>query len=346
MSKFTAVGGDVFAGAFSYGIRMAGFDVPIHLENINYGVDTAQLNFPHTEFRVGAENWHPEKIKGVDLLFSNPPCAPWSNLSAGRACTWDKDPRLSCIDNLMDAALKMKVKTYIWESVTVAWGKGRSFVDERAKMFIAKGYHVTILIQNNLYLGAPQNRRRMLFIAHKHPLVWPKLVTKHPTIGEVLKGTKAPEKEKIWLKPGDKLLWEKANQPSNRGKWSAVYRDMTPTQQKKIHCKPSFLSNRLNRDEISNVFFPGHSTHPDEPRRLSYSESLALCGLPQTWKVANTSFGYVAGILVRTVLAPVGTWIGLAVKDGLAMPPLKGKPKYTLVTITSPEIKTEELTHA
>ena len=345
VKELVAVGGDIFAGSFTHGVKRAGFKVGIHLEHGDYGVATAKLNFPDLDVHVGVENWHPEKIKGVDFLYTNPPCAPWSTLSVGRALTWDKDPRLSCIDTLMEAGLSMKVKAFAWESVTQAWGKGRSFVDEKARMWMEKGYHVTILIQNNLFLGAPQSRKRMFFIAHKHPLIWPALVTKHKTVSQLIKGTKVTENEKLWLKPGDKILWEKA--VTNKGKWSAVYRNMTDKQKEKIHCKPSFLSSRLFNDQICTVLFPGHTSHPDEPRRLAYQEMLALCGLPKTWQVDDYNFNYVSGILVRCVLSPVGTWLGRAVRDGLLEhPPLRGKPQYRLVTITTPTIKEEEITYA
>jgi site-specific DNA-cytosine methylase len=339
-SRPIAVGGDVFAGAFTYGIVQAGFDVNVHLEHVPYGVKTAKLNFPHLDIRIGVENWHPETLKKVDFLYSNPPCAPWSTLSAGRAHTWDKDPRLSCVETLMEAGLTMKVKAFAWESVTQAWGKGRSFVNEKAKLWMDRGYHVTVLIQNNLYLGAPQNRRRMFFIAHQHPLVWPKVVTKHPTIGELIKKVKVKSADHFKgnaATEGDVLLWHEC--PQHHHSFSRTYKALPVSKQKKIRCKPNWLAKRYRSDEVSHVFFPGSVWHPTEPRRFTYKEMLAICGLPQTWQIETDKFGPIGGLLSRTVLAPAGEWLGRAVLVGLTLPKLRGKPTYNLVKILSSEIE-------
>lgn len=342
-SKFIAVGGDVFAGAFTHGIKQAGFDVGIHLEHGNYGVKTVKLNYPDLDIRIGVDQWKPETIRNVDFLYTNPPCAPWSTLSAGRANTWDVDPRLDCVDTLMDAGLAMKVKAFAWESVTPAWGKGRSFVDKKAKLWMSRGYHVTILLQNNLYLGAPQNRRRMFFIAHLHPLVWPKIVTKHPTIGEVLKKVKPMKSEiKVMATGGDAILWERCKK--FRNSFSDTYRSLPEGMKKKyVGGKPNWLAKRMEFDDICPVFFPGSVWHPEEPRRFTYREQLALCGLPLTWKCESDKLGPAAALLTRTVLSPVGTWLGNAVKDGLLKPKLRGEPIYRVVKIMSPTIEEEIL---
>lgn len=338
MKRLVAVGGDVFAGAFSYGVQQAGFEVNVHLEHGNYGIKTAKLNFPDLDIRVGVNEWRPETLKGVDLLFCNPPCAPWSTLSAGRSYTWNKDPRLDCIETLVDAALVMKVKAFIWESVCPAWSKGRGFVDDKARKFMEAGYSITVLLQNNLYLGAAQSRKRMLFIAHKHPLVWPTIVTKHPTIGDVLKKVKPLKgEEKVTAKNGDALLWERC--AKYRYSFSDAYRSLSDKAKKSYKGgKPNWLAKRLRFDEICPVFFPGSVWHPEEPRRFTYREQLALCGLPMTWKCETDKFGPVGSLLVRTVLAPVGTWIAIAIRDGLAQPSLK-KPTYNLVKLLKPTME-------
>jgi site-specific DNA-cytosine methylase len=342
MSRHLAVGGDVFAGAFTQGVVQAGFDVNVHLEHVPYGIKTSMLNFPNLDIRVGVENWHVENLKKVDLLYCNPPCAPWSTLSAGRAYTWDQDPRLSCIDTLMEAGLKMKVKAYIWESVTVAWGKGRSFVDEKAKLWLANGYHVTVLIQNNLYLGAPQCRKRMFFVAHQYPLVWPKLTLKFPTIRQLIKGIKVKESEKWLPTEGDRILWEES--AKYRGQFNVTYKALSEAKRKRVRCKPNWLAKRFDLDQVCPVFFPGSVWHPTEPRRFTYKEMLAICGLPLTWKCETDKLGPVGGLLSRTVLAPAGRWIATAIRDGFDQPRLnKRKPTYKLVKILSPDIKEEIL---
>lgn len=340
--QFTAIGGDVFAGAFTHGITRAGFTVRTHLEHVPYGVKTSKLNFPDVDIRIGKENWDLKTLRSVDLLYSNPPCAPWSVLSTGRKHKWDADPRLDCVETLMDAALTLKVKTFAWESVTQAWTAGRGFVDKKAKLWMDRGYHVTILVQNNLYLGAPQNRKRVFFIAHQHPLIWPKLHTKHPTVGELIKRVKV--KPADHFKPpdhGDLILWERC--PKHQFKFRNAYAALPAGLKKKVRCIPNWLAKRYRVDEISSVFFGGSVWHPTEPRRFTLKEMLEISGLPQDWKMETDKFGPITGLLSRTVLAPVGEWLGHAVKNGLEKPKLRGEPRYRLVKILTPTIEEEEL---
>ena len=342
MSELIAVGGDVFAGAFTQGVMKAGFKVNVHLEHGQFGVKTAKLNFPHLDIRIGVDNWRPETLKRVSLMYANPPCAPWSSASHGRASAWDVDPRLDCIHTLMNAGLVIKPKAWIWESVTQAWSKGRVFVDEVAKTWMKNGYSVTILIQNNMYLGAPQNRRRMLFIAHKHPLVYP-AITKPQTLREVLK----PFQKLKSKHPGRKaegmnlFLWEKSIK--HAGYFAAARKYMTEAECKKYGYRlHSFLTKRYRLDEVCPVFFPASVWHPTEPRNFHYEEMLALSGLPKTWELENYGLGPIACLLSRTVLAPVGTWIATAVKDGLTKRPLT-KPTYQLVELLKGTLTTTPL---
>ena len=332
MSKLIAVGGDVFAGAFTYGVTQAGFDVNVHLEHGQFGVKTALLNFPHLDIRIGVENWHPENLKRVSLMYANPPCAPWSSASHGRAAAWDVDPRLDCIHTLMQAGLVVKPKAWVWESVTQAWKKGRVFVDDVARTWIKAGYSVTVILQNNMYLGAPQNRKRMLFVAHRHPLVFPAL-TKPRTLAEVIKPFRKIKSKHPGVKAeGMNLyLWEKS--VAHAGGFAATRRRMTEAECKKhgyrLH---SFLTRRYRADHVCPVFFPASVWHPTEPRNFHYEEMLALSGLPQSWQLESYKLGPIACLLSRTVLAPIGTWIATAVKDGLVKRPIM-KPSYQLVEI-------------
>jgi site-specific DNA-cytosine methylase len=324
-----ALAGNVFGGPFIKGVLDAGFNVVAQLEHNDYGVRTSKLNFPWLDIRVGKESWHLEDFTNIDFMFTNPPCAPWSTASGNKGCDWSEDPRLDCISSLVQAGLVVKPKVWMWESVVTCFTKGRSFLDARAAEWMEAGYHVSILLQNNLYLGAPQNRKRMFFIAHRSPLLFPPF-TKPRTVDEVLAEVEILESEKIYAKRiFDEAVWEKSL--DHNGKFLASYHALPEDYQ--TGTKPGFLSQRLRGDEPCPVLFPINAWHPHEPRKLVYGEVLALCGLPQTWQLETYTESAVSGLLSRCVLAPVGKWMAEAVKAGLDWDELDPPPKFNIYDV-------------
>ncbi len=188
MSKLTALGMDIFAGTFTHGIKAAGYDVLAQLEHGMYGVKTCRLNYPTLDVRVGKESWKPKDFKNkVDFMYCNPPCAAWSTARSGQGGSWETQvSRLSCVDDCVNVGLEVRPKAWCWESVTNAWRMGQRFVLHQAERWNDAGYHCTVLLQDNQFLGAAQERQRMFLIAHRHPLVWPKL-TETTTVGEAFK---------------------------------------------------------------------------------------------------------------------------------------------------------------
>jgi len=337
MSAPTALAGNVFAGSFSLGVKQAGFRVLGQLEHNDYGIGTAKLNFPRLEIRYPEENWSPEDYAGkVDLFFTNPPCAPWSQWGSGKADSWKTDDRTSCVTTLVGAAMIVQPKTFIWESVCGAWTKGREFVDAQARKFFDHGYHVTILLQNNMYLGAPQNRKRFIFFAHKHPLLFPKY-TEPMTLRDAIGKVKSPKDqlEEAELGEWESRIWGLADR--TRGSLRGAYLNQLPGRFKKKRGRgqtiPSFMATRLEWDKTPGII-TYHRCHPDESRHLTMNEKLALHGLPLTWKY--TSANVTATEITRAVLTPVGRWLAQGVKRGLKKPALKGAPQYTLLDYRKP----------
>ena len=77
-----AVGMHIFAGGFAVGVERAGFDIEAHYEDGTYGVATFQHNRPGVPVHTKYVDW-PAPAGHVDLLYANPPCAPFSQI--GRA---------------------------------------------------------------------------------------------------------------------------------------------------------------------------------------------------------------------------------------------------------------------
>jgi len=321
-----AVAGDVFAGLFAYGIRRAGFRVDTHLAHTDYGIEMYKANFKSHDVRIGKENWDLSKLRRKErphLFFTNPPCAPWSNAGHGSRFRKGeaKDDRPEWIIDLMNAAFEMRADTWVWESVTEAWRRGQDFVLSRAEECLSHGYSVTVLLQNNLYLGAPQNRRRMLFIAHRYPIVFPRFKLKHPTVREVLKGVSPGSTVGCDISPKEWSLYSAVGKEG--GPLSAHYSNkMTDKERKRIDItpgmKPSFLARRLANDKTCPVFIKNTFTyHPTLPRYTTWNEGLALAGAPKTWKRTASNLVDNTHLLGRGVLPAVGKWIGTAVATGI-----------------------------
>jgi site-specific DNA-cytosine methylase len=329
--QLTALGGDTFAGLFTLGVKQAGFKVLGTLENCDYGAKTMRLNHPEVEQFIGHENWGDvgRYATQVDLMFTQPPCAPWSAARGGNQTTWRNDPRLSWTPNLIDAALVIQPKAYVWESVCNAWRHGREYVLEQAQKFANAGYSVTVLLQNNMYLGCSQDRPRMFMIAHKHPLVWPPLTAPVP-VGKLLKTVKVPKRDHRPLcDEYNQYLWEQA--ATLKGSMRRAH-DLAPLELRTGRF-PCFLDRRLMTDKVAPVLLGGKASrlHPTEPRYLDVKEYLAMCGMADVdWQWCNSSIDTLARELSRSVMPPVGKWLAEAVKAGLAQRPMK-VPQYRVV---------------
>jgi len=339
--QLTALAGDVFAGLFTAGVKQAGFKVLGTLEHTDYGAKTARLNHPEVEQHLKVTDWGADgpasRYTGkVDFMFTNPPCALWSQARGKPKAAWQSpDPRLSWAPDLIEAGLVIQPKAWCWESVTNAWRHGHEFVIEQAQKWANAGYSATVLLQNNMYLGVPQIRPRMFLIAHKHPLVWPEL-TEPVTVGQALKGLKPKESEKQYLDDDLKMLWEAAG--NGRDLFHAFHglsgEDQQAFRERTGRGAPSFLVKKLRTDRPSKVILGGLITlHPTEPRYLTYAEYLRLCGAPVDWVPSSSSLSTTTAELSRAVMPPVGRWLATAVAEGLKQRPLKA-PQYRLVDLS------------
>lgn len=339
--QFTALAGDVFAGTFTAGVKQAGFKVLAGLEHSDYGAKTHALNHPEVTQHLKVTDWGESgpagRYKGkVDFMFCNPPCALWSQARGRGMTAWQQpDPRLSWAPDLIDACMVVQPKVWCWESVTNAWRHGRGFVLEQAQKLANANYSVTLLLQNNQYMGVPQIRPRLFLIAHRHPLLWPSL-TEPMTVEQAFKGLKVKEAEKQYLDPHLKMLWEAAGK--GRDLFHAFH-GMHEDEQARFKREtgrgaPSFLVKKLVMDRPSKVILGGlKALHPTEPRYLTMSEYLRLCGAPADMKFASGSLPTNTAELSRAVMAPVGRWLGEAVAAGLEKPKLK-KPVYQLIDMS------------
>lgn len=345
--QLTALGGDIFAGLFTYGIKQAGYEVLGHLEHTTYGSRTAKLNFPDLDIRNGVHTWNPHEFRGkVNFMYTNPPCAAWSAMQV--ASHWSEHTeRLQIIRDLVAAGQIIKPDAWCWESVTGAWTRGREFVLEQADAWMAHGYHVTVLLQNNMYLGVPQTRQRMIMIAHRYPLVWPPL-TEPPTVKEVFARIPKELQHKGELVKMPESIRQLYAETRPGGVPRHVLLTKTEEEQKRLKQlgpRPAMTVHRVAEDKVSRCFVGvRQAMHPKKARYLTWHECLALVGLPNTWQSALKPGEARSLELSRAVMPGVGRWLGQAVADGLKLKPLnKKKPVCRLVDLRNPDAPVDEV---
>ena len=345
MAKPVALGGDIFAGLFTRGVLDAGYNVIGHLEHTDYGLKTAKLNFPDLDIRVGTNNWCPYEYRDkVDLMYTNPPCAAWSNMRGADANNWEEQTaRLDFVNELSIAGQIIRPKAWTWESVTNAWTRGEKFVREQARSWTDAGYQVSILLYDNANVGVPQRRERMMFIAHRHPLdkaelkrTEPRITTGHALLRVPLKQDLPPTPiEPPPLPVGWKELWKESYK--YKGRLRDAYQAHIDAGKPRPPTIPLAVVKRLLSDQVAPVMLASFMRlHPSQPRMLDWHEWLAMCGLPPTWQTACTHFDSATRELARAVMPGVGKWIATAVKKGLSKHEFKGEATAAVIDLRDP----------
>lgn len=339
----TALGIFIFAGGFSVGVRDAGFRLLAHFDG-TYGAETSRRNLG-IKVHDDPAAWPWDEYAGVDFVYSNPPCAPWS--SAGSKIVGERrdysrgfdprDDRVACVAAAFKGLERLRPKAWLWESVTRAFTAGRPLVDHYAERAMALGYDVSVVLHDGFDCGVPQHRKRFFFVAHRVPLPFERPDVEGPrTVGEVLDAMSSPgedlqthmwdvERECLAATPPGKKL---------RDAYMRIYGDSRRDPETgRYRGRPGFLYTRLDRAKHcptltgSPVFF-----HPDEDRKLTVQEMAALCGYPEGYEFVGT-LGKKYAQVVQAVMPPVGRWIGGVVRRGVEEErPLRVRePRYRLV---------------
>jgi site-specific DNA-cytosine methylase len=317
-TKLTALGAYIFAGGFSVGVRQH-FDVLAHLEEGPFGAETSRQNLGVPVYEEPDEEAFCARatrvVKGrhLDLLYANPPCAPWSVASHGRSTDWRADPRLSCVHRVFGLLELLRPKVWIWESVRPAFSKGRELVDSFIERAAGRGYSATVLLVNSMYHGAAQNRPRFFLVLHQVPIEFRPSRAVNVTVGQVLRELKFKGKSDYPVpQPREDLLpaiRQMRQGQSLRAAWEAMNRRRVSRHDPskgKMRGRPSFLDARLANDGFSRAMTGGPKMyHPTEDRFLVGEEVAALCGFPKGYRFAPNVYQEVA----RGVMPPVGEYL-------------------------------------
>lgn len=345
----TAVGAYIFAGGFTLGVRKH-FDVLAHLEDGPYGVETALRNRLVREVHTDPGTWPTSELAGkVDFLYANPPCAPWSRASEGRATHWTDDPRLDAVRRTYGLLVALGPRVWAWESVRPAWMHGRELVESIARGGAARGYSATVLLVDGLRHGIAQRRPRFFLVLHRRPIDWePTGLRRERTVGEVLASAKLRGGTVAPLCDGFVRLLRRMRddeidlrQAFDRLNAAKIARAAAANVH--VSGRPSFLTRRLRADRPSLIITGGaHLIHPTEDRYLSVEEEAALCGYPRSFKF-HGSVGKQYAQVAQAVMPPVAEYLARTVAGSLGNRPI-GKPYFERVEVFADRIEREALT--
>ena len=339
----TALGVHIFAGGFTVGVKQAGFRVLGHLEDTEYGVSTARLNWPRLDVRVGKENWQAKEFSGkVDFLYSNPPCAIFS--AAGISVTrgpdaWREDPRLSCWHRAFGVFETVRPKVFALESVCRAYTKGREVVDDFTRRAVELGYSVQHVLMDAKWTGIPQSRKRFFFVAHR-PETRLKLnfdFDRPPTVEEVIGLVKDPGHVVSHDTGANFAQWIEHTLPgkSLRESFNRLVKDKTVVNGR-VKGRPGFMYYRLPRDGQMGPLTGDVFAHPTKNRFIGVEEMKVLCGYPETFQLDGNPRGH-ASLLARAVLPPVARWLGKRVRLSLVQPMNRSHESVKMTDLRKPD---------
>lgn len=329
----TALGAYVFAGGFTLGVREH-FDVLAHLEGDGgYGVACARANFPDLEVRHGPARWDAADFAGVDFVYTNPPCAIFSQAgaSAVQSLDWRDDPRVACWRDCFGLLETLRPRAWALESVSQAYTRGRELVDELTRRALLLGYSVTHLLEDARWHGLPQKRRRFLLLCHGPARLAAAGLNfaPPPDVMDVLglvddPGPTTPLKPAVLdllahVPPGVSLrrIWEERGKPTPGG--------------------PPFLQYRLPTGAPRHAFVGDHQFHPVQPRRIGENEMRAVCGFPPDFRLTGGNVGENGSLLARGLMPPVAAWVAGVVARTLESPDADaGDRRVTFVDASEP----------
>jgi DNA (cytosine-5)-methyltransferase 1 len=300
MKKLKALGIYIFQGGFTLGVRKH-FEVVAHLEDGYFGVATVEKNLPNVDVFAVPDEWPVSSLRGVDFVYGNPPCAPWSNAGSriGRP-SWKDDPNTECWRHAARTAFKLNPSVIAIESVRPIYKLGREMLSDIAKEGRKHGYQTTVILENALDCNLPQKRPRFVLVLSKYQYMATPTYGKDVTPGEVLKAyakEKKPEMNKRRAAAEslnargsieNKVL--KITPPGGRlSKHFAIRFPDAPVVNGRMIGRPSMLKFRIHPDKPSPTQ-PGGAVlfHHKEDRFLTIGEAAALCGYPADYEFVGS----------------------------------------------------------
>ena len=180
---------DLFCGAggFTWGWERAGFSTRVAIDHDMLATRTHELNFPHAiTLNRDLTKFGPKDLlrvlgrrpQSLLAIVGGPPCQGWSNAGRGKLRSLPnsnqnllKDPRNRLYKRFLDYVRFFRPPVCVMENVPGMLSiEGSNVADVILSNFADVGYRCTFSQVNARWFGAPQDRRRLIFLGVRNDL--------------------------------------------------------------------------------------------------------------------------------------------------------------------------------
>ena len=170
-------------GGSSYGYKLAGYEVLGNVE-IDEKINSMYVknHRPKYNFRMDIRDFNrlediPEELRELDILDGSPPCSTFS-FSGKRDKVWGVEKQFregqkkQVLDDLfmefMETVERLRPKVVVAENVDgMTRGKAKYYITMVIEEFRKLGYEVQLFRLDAAFMGVPQRRVRVFFIANR-----------------------------------------------------------------------------------------------------------------------------------------------------------------------------------
>lgn len=295
-------------GGSSMGYKLAGYDVIGNCEidgrmNTVYNANLQpkhSYNMDIRDFNAILKTQAPADLYGIDILDGSPPCSVFS-IAGQRENAWGVEKvfregqAAQTLDDLffefIGVAELLRPKVIVAENVRgLISGNAKGYVTEITKRLRDIGYDVQLFLLNAAFMGVPQRRERVFFIAAMQDLGFGKIALKFnekPIYFKDIKGgTGKP------LSSESKLLWYwKQREPEDNN-----FGDIS----QRVLGKPKGFNNTIFHDNTvaPTLTAGGCAVRYSEPCYLSDTDMIRMQTFPADYNFCGQSVQYICGMSV------------------------------------------------
>ncbi|BED91690.1 MAG: DNA (cytosine-5-)-methyltransferase [Candidatus Improbicoccus pseudotrichonymphae] len=297
------------SGGSSMGYKLAGFEV-IGNNEIDKKINSIYVKNHHPKHNFNCDIREminmklPDELYNLDILDGSPPCSVFS-MSGKREECWNKKKRfkegqkLQKLDDLffyfINLAQKLKSKVVVAENVKgLILGKSKGYVNEIIKAFKKANYEPQIFLLNSKFMGVPQARERVFFIAKRKDLELSKLNLKFNEKPIVYDEFKDKNFKPVNKKTKIYELWLQRN-PKDMGLDDINLR---------LNGKESLFNNRfIHNNKVCPTLISGNKIlRFDVPGTLSERDIKIIQTFPQDFNFCEGNVNYICGMSVPPIM--------------------------------------------